>query len=360
MKPLRWALPFARTGFFSSASLRIIRTPCRTLSPSRRRTPAALNLPAHDIGNAPFGETYRTSVAKTDFKLNDRNTGYLRYARFTNHQPGNASGLTDTDRGNDFDDHMNGGGAQLATVLRPNLLNELRGGGIARTQQNAPIGSYDANGAYVNITGVANIAYDPRAKTYCTETSGQAIDNLTWIHGRSTWKVGVDYQHTEFEILKGQNRAFIFWGLPALNGRPAVSALQQYLNTVGGVIDPATGKPFTYTQFQEDGGNPHLTSAFQFVNFFVQDEFRATQHLTFNLGVRYEAILFPSLDPNAPYPLSRKIDADYTDWAPHFGFTWVPFADSKTVIRAQETRSGKLRHVGKDRRLRIAPDQLVT
>jgi hypothetical protein len=299
-------------------------------------TPAnavALNLPAHDIGNAPFGETYRTTVAKTDFKLNDRNTGYLRYARFTNHQPGNASGLTDTDRGNNFDDHMNGGGAQLATVLRPNLLNELRGGGIARTQQNAPIGPYDANGAYVNITGVANIGYDPLAKTYSTETSVQAIDNLTWINGRSTWKAGTDYQHTEFEILKAQNRAFIFGGLPALNGRPAVSALQQYLNTVGGVIDPATGKPFAYTQFQEDGGNPHLTTAFQFMNFFVQDEFRATQHLTFNLGVRYEAILFPSLDPNAPYPLSRKIDADYTDWAPRFGFTWAPFADSKTVIR---------------------------
>jgi len=89
---------------------------------------AALKLPAHDIGSAPFGETYRTDVLKTDYKINDRNTGYLRYDHFTNHQPGNASGLTITDRGNNFDDHMNGGGAQLATVLRPNLLNELRGG----------------------------------------------------------------------------------------------------------------------------------------------------------------------------------------------------------------------------------------
>ena len=39
------------------------------------------------------------------------------------------------------------------------------------------------------------------------------------------------------------------------------------------------------------------------------------------------------MDPIAPYPLSRKIDADYTDWAPRFGFTWVPSADSKTLIR---------------------------
>ena len=294
---------------------------------------AALNLPAHDIGNAPFGETYRTTVAKIDYKINDRNTGYLRYDRFTNHQPGNASGLTITDRGNNFDDHMNGGGAQLATVLRPNLLNELRGGGIARTQQNEPIGPNDPNGAYINITGVANIGYDPLAKTYSTETSFQVVDNLTWINGRSTWKTGVDYQHTEFEILKSENRSFTFGGLAAANGRPAVSALQQYLNTAAGTIDPATGKPFTYTQFQEDGGDPHLTTAFQFINFFLQDEFRLTPHFTLNLGVRYEATLFPQLDPQAPFALSRKIDGDYKDWAPRFGFTWSPFADSKTVMR---------------------------
>jgi hypothetical protein len=294
---------------------------------------AALNLPAHDIGNAPYGETYRTDVAKVDYKINDRNSGYLRYSRFTNHQPGNASGLTITDRGNNFDDHMNGGGAQLATVLRPNLLNELRAGGISRTQQNEPIGPPDPNGAYINITGVANIGYDPLAKTYSTETSFQVVDNLTWINGRSTWKAGVDYQHTQFEILKAQNRSFTYGGLGAANGRPAVSALQQYLNTVAGVIDPATGNPFTYTQFQEDGGNPHLTTAFQFVNFFLQDEFRVTPRFTLNLGVRYEATVFPQLDPQAPFPLSRNIDGDYKDWAPRFGFTWSPFADSKTVFR---------------------------
>ncbi len=107
---------------------------------------AALNLPAHDVGTAPFGETYRTVVAKVNYRLNDRNTGYIRYNRFTNHQPGNASGLTITDRGNNFDDHMNGGGVQLATVLTPNLLNELRGGVIQRTQSNAPIGPFNPNG----------------------------------------------------------------------------------------------------------------------------------------------------------------------------------------------------------------------
>src|SRR5215475_11186592 len=174
---------------------------------------AALNLPAHDISTAPFGETYRTIVSKVNYRLNDRNSGYVRYDRFTNYQPGNASGLTITDRGNTFDDHMNGVGAQLATVVSANLLNEVRGGVIRRTQANAPIGNPAANAAYITITGVANIGQNPLAATSTTEQSTQILDNLTWTHGRNTIKVGVDYQHTQFNIFKAENRIFTFGGL---------------------------------------------------------------------------------------------------------------------------------------------------
>lgn len=294
---------------------------------------AALKLGPNETGNSPFGETYRTIVAKMDYKLNDSNSGFVRYNRFTNHQPNNAGTLTIPDRGNNFDDHMNGGGVQLATVIRPNLVNELRGGVIQRTQANAPVGQYDPNGAYINITGVANIGYDPLAKTSTTELSSQLIDNLTWINGRSTWKAGIDYQHTGFDIFKAENRAFVFGGLPAASNRGAVSALNQYLNTLQGLVDPATGSRYTFTQFQEDGGDPRLNIGFNFLNFFVQDEFRITPRFTINFGLRYEAILFPALDPAAPFPLSRKIDGDFRDWAPRFAFTWSPFADSRTVVR---------------------------
>ena len=293
----------------------------------------ALGLPVNQTGTAPFGETYRTAVAKVNYKLNEQNFGYVRYNRFTNYQPNNASGLTIPDRGNNFDDHMNGGGAQLATLFTPNLVNELRGGVIRRTQANAPVGQPDPNGAFINITGIANIGYNPLARTETTEQSTQIIDNVTWTHGRSTWKAGGEYQHTAFDILKAQNRAFTFGGLAAANGRPAVTALNQYLNTVKGVVDPATGKPYTYTQFAADGGDPKLNIAFNFVNFFLQDEFRVTPRFTVNLGVRYEAILFPKLDPNAPYPLSRKIENDTKDFAPRIAFNWSPFKDSKTVVR---------------------------
>lgn len=294
----------------------------------------ALNLPADQQGTAPFGETYDTYVGKMNYRINDRNSGYVRYARFTNHQPNNASGLTIPDRGVNFDDHMNGGGVQLATAFSPNLLNEVRYGAIQRTQANAPVGKPNPYSAAINITGVANIGYNPLAFTETTEIANQIIDNVTWTRGRSTWKAGIDFQHTNFDIFRSRNVAYTFGGLTAAGtARGAVSALNQYLYTSQGVVDPATGKPYTYTTFAEDGGDPRLNISFNFLNWFVQNEFRVSPRLTINAGVRYETILFPSLDPEAPYPLSRQIDADRTNFAPRVSFTLRATKDAKTVVR---------------------------
>ena len=294
---------------------------------------AALNLPSNELGTSPFGETYDTYSGKINYNLNDKNSGYVRYNRFTNHQPGAGSGLNIADRATDFHDHMNSGGVQLATVINPNLVNELRGGAIQRTQERYPTGPVNPNGAYITITNVAGFGYDPFAITLNTELSTEIVDNLTWTHGRSTWKAGVDIQHTDFDIRTPQNRNFTFGGLAATSARPAVSAPNQYLYTIQGLIDPSTGKPYTYTLFQEDGGNPLLNIRFNFVNFFVQDEFRITPRLTLNFGARYEAILYPSLDQNAPYPLSRKINDDLKDIAPRVALNWSPFQNMKTVVR---------------------------
>jgi hypothetical protein len=294
----------------------------------------ALGLPADQRGTAPFGETYDTYVGKLNYRLNDRDSGYVRYARFTNHQPNNASGLTIPDRGVNFDDHMNGGGIQLATAFSPTLLNEVRYGAIQRTQANAPVGKPNPYTAAVNITGVASIGFNPLAKTETTEVAHQIVDNLTWTHGISTWKAGIDLQHTNFDIFRARSVTYTFGGLSAAGtARGAVSALNQYLFTTQGLADPATGKPYTYSTFAEDGGDPHLSIPFGFVNWFVQNEIRLSPRLTLNAGVRYETIVFPDLDPDALFPLSRKIDGDRKDFAPRVSFTWRATKDAKTVVR---------------------------
>ena len=296
---------------------------------------AALGLPNTEIGTAPFGETYRTLVGKVDFALNPKNSGYVRFARFTNHQPNNSGGLSIVDRGSHYVDHQNGGGVQLATILSSKLLNELRFGTIQRDTGNFPVVNSSPQGSVlINISSVANIGYSPLTTTTTTERSTSVLDNLTWTRGRSTMKFGGEFDHELFANLSGTAPTFTFSGLAAQNARPAVSSLNQYLNTVAGKIDPATGQPYTYTFLTTNSGNPNVRIAFNFLNFFAQDEIRFSPNLSVNVGARYEAILFPTFDALAPYPLSRNVPNDYTDIAPRLGLTWSPGGSRKTVVHA--------------------------
>jgi Carboxypeptidase regulatory-like domain len=296
---------------------------------------AALGLPNNEIGTAPFGETYRTLVGKVDYTLNAKNSGYVRFARFTNHQPNNDSGLSIIDRGSRYQDHQNGGGIQLATILSNNLLNELRFGTIQRDTGDFPVvNSSPAGSVLINISSVANIGFSPLTTTTTTERSTGVLDNLTWTRGRNTWKFGAEFDHELFDNLSSTAPTFTFSGLAAQNGRAAVSSLNQYLNTTGGTIDPATGQPYTYTFLTTYSGNPVVRLAFNFLNLFAQDEVRITPNLSVNVGARYEVIFFPTFDPLAPNPLSRSVPNDYSDIAPRLGLTWSPFGDRKTVVHA--------------------------
>jgi hypothetical protein len=303
-----------------------------TITPSNAD---ALGLPNDEIGTAPFGETYRTLVGKVDYTLNSKNSGYVRFARFTNHQPNNDSGLAIVDRGSRYTDHQNGGGVQLATILSSNLLNELRFGTIQRDTGDFPVvNSSPAGDALINISSVADIGFSPLTTTTTTERSTSVLDNLTWTRGRNTWKFGGEYDHELFDNLSSTAPTFAFSGLAAENGRPAVDSLDQYLNTVASATDPATGQPYTYTYLTTYSGDPVIRIAFNFLNFFAQNEIRLTPNLSVNVGARYEAILFPTFDALAPYPLSRSVPNDYSDIAPRLGLTWSPDKSRKTVVHA--------------------------
>ena len=301
-----------------------------TIDPSAAK---ALNLPASDLGNSPFGETFHTPSGKLNFRLNDRNTGFIRYSRFTNYQPGGGGGLTTIGRSTNFDDRMNGGALQLATSVSAHLLNELRYGINRRSQIRETYVPGDPNGAQINITGVANFGVNPLAGSDGVELSNQGVDNLSWTHGRHTVKVGADFQNTNLESRSALSRAYTFGGLSAASARAAVTPLDQYLRTVAGQIDPATGRAYTYTQLGQQLGDRDLPLSFRFLNGFAQDEWRVMPHLTVNIGLRYEAIFYPTLDSQAPFPLSRGINNDYNNFAPRFGFSWSPSANARTVVR---------------------------
>lgn len=294
---------------------------------------AAIGLPASDLGNSPFGETFHTPSLKVNYRANDNNSGFVRYNRFTNDQPGGGGGLTTPSRSVTFKDRMYGLGAQLATTVGSSLLNELRVGFNRRSEQREPYGNGGANGAHVNITGVANFGVNPLAGSASVEASLQVIDNVTWTRGRHSFKAGVDYQTTGFDVTSALTRVFTFSGLPATAARPAVTPLNHYLNATAGVIDPATGRQYTYTQLQQQLGDPTVALRFHYLNLFAQDEVRLRSNLTLSAGVRYELTRFPLLDAEAPYPLSRRVANDTNNIAPRLGVTWRPRDSDRTAVR---------------------------
>ena len=105
---------------------------------------------------------------------------------------------------------------------------------------------------------------------------------------------------------------------------------------------------------------------------FFQDDWRATPHLTFNLGLRYEihtpwievrdretnfglfsgAVEQPGQNgnPRALYSTYNGIG----NWQPRIGVAWTP-GDGKTVIRAAYTLSSYLEGTGTNLRLTINP-----
>lgn len=292
-----------------------------------------LQLPASDLGNSPFGETFHTPSLKVNYRLNDRNTGFIRYNRFTNDQPGAGGGLTTIGRSVTFKDRMYGIGGQLATIVKPTLLNEMRIGFNRRSEMRTPYAAGSPDGAQINITGVANFGVNPLAGSQAVEASLELVDNLTWTRGAHTVKTGIDYQTTGYDAVSALGRVFVFSGLPAAAGRGAVSPLDQYLRSAAGNLDPATGRPYSYTQLQQELGDPALALRFHFLNLFAQDEWRLHQNLTLSAGVRYEMISFPTLDADAPYPLSREITTDRNNVAPRIGMTWSPGGSQKTQLR---------------------------
>ena len=295
---------------------------------------AAIGLPASDLGNSPFGETFHTPSLKVNFRAGERHSGFVRYNRFTNDQPGAGGGLTTPSRSVSFKDRMYGLGAQLATTFGDGLLNELRVGFNRRAEERAPYGESTPDGANINITGVANFGVNPLSGSTSVEASLQFIDNITWTRGRQSLKAGFDYQTTGYDVTSALARVFTFAGLPAAGGRGAVTPLDQYLNTEAGVTDPATGRPFAYTQLQQELGDPSLDLRFHYLNLFLQDEIRLRSDVTLSAGVRYELIRYPLLDEQAPYELSREVVNDTNNIAPRLGVTWRPGGSDRTAVRA--------------------------
>jgi len=167
-------------------------------------------------------------------------------------------------------------------------------------------------------------------------TQGQFNDNLSFTHGRQTIKTGFQYVRLRQDYqYNGNNGALGAIGIP---GNSGTGLSDLWLGIASGGVRDAYVNP----QLFGDRGNIYAA--------YVQDDWRITNTLTLNLGLRFEdhtplyeiknrqvnfglftgAIQVPTSDHRAVYNNYLGIG----DWEPRFGFSWAPAAlGGKTVFR---------------------------
>ncbi len=178
-------------------------------------------------------------------------------------------------------------------------------------------------------------------------------DTLTWVKGRHTLTFGGNYRWIQLNNLtQDSNSGFYNFSNAETAAGPGVLASQggySFASFLLGQVDNAGLTTFAhYPRFTQN-----------YYALFVQDDFRVSQHLTLNLGLRWsvdkprtEADNFTSNfdssipNPGAPGRLGALVFASscqgcntawaktfYDDFGPRIGFAYSPGNSGKTAIR---------------------------
>ncbi len=266
----------------------------------------------------PAAQKVKFFIVRTDAQLSDKHHLVGRVNTFRNNSPDNiAGGLTTLERSIDFIDLSNSVGVQFASTFTPNLLNEARFQYAKRYSQNLPNGN-SGTGPAIVITGVANFGMPENANTIAPlEKSNQFLDNVTVTRGGHALKFGAG-----FNVIDDTQKAGIF-------ARYTFPSDAAYVAAQNGT------NPLGYTNYVESFGQPEIVYRSVFYHWFAQDDWKATQRLKVNFGVRYDLYDVPQADPAAPLPFSQDFRVDKNNFAPRLGVVYaLRGGDRPAVLRA--------------------------
>jgi hypothetical protein len=178
---------------------------------------------------------------------------------------------------------------------------------------------YESSEQTPHSNGVAIIVLDSfigGASTCCPNDQKQIgieyQDYLTYTTkgAKHTLKGGIQLQWDKYKNLSGNN----------FNGTFTFSSLDQYRRAVAdpfSVIDQ-TDRNVRPPQFTINQGNQLIEYSMFRGSWFINDDWRVSQSLTFSYGLRHE--------------FQTHLD-DKVNFAPRIGIAWAPFKSRKTTIR---------------------------
>jgi len=326
---------------------------------------------------------YQT-VAKIDHHFSDRHTVSLRYG-YDHFTDPNAS----------HDDTLPGGigaaaekaitqglAANLTSSFTPTLVNTLNFGwnriyadfrctGLNVLDSVSPLDQFGKGTDYImdpfNSFGCISLVSDGQYRTTGTTSYG---DTLSMVHGAHTLKFGGDFRdvheagpHNFFSRRQLSVDTFALFGdpndlgfnlidVPGVTDTPQGFSLADAASALYGfVVDDLYAEFFDKNGARQENDNKFFRQ--HEYDWFVQDTWKVRPNFTLTLGLRYQLDGVPYEEhanfsnalgdlTGAPVVMSivgpgtgkQIYQPDYSDIEPRVGFTWDPWQNGKTAIRA--------------------------
>jgi Carboxypeptidase regulatory-like domain/TonB dependent receptor len=279
--------------------------------------PDPANPTVFDLLNANLRDTLRedTGSVRIDWTPTPRNSFYLRY----NINDSNTQTTFAPAAGQTAPDFARTQFTKLNWTFNasPTLLNQA---GFAINKES--VNDFGGGGGFPGIQCFFcdfGVAPGPDLfSQFSPQTSFQFLDTIIKTAGRHTVTAGIDFRFNRSDR-ELQEQTFLDYG-----------SVTDFENNNGFALS-TLGFPLTKVR----NANYDL---------FVQDDFRVSSYLTFNIGLRYEyntvlhsvsnTIQNFDIATQALLPAGQSLYApDRNNFAPRFGFAWDPLHHGKTVVR---------------------------
>jgi hypothetical protein len=306
-------------------------------------------------------------LPKVDWNINDKNTFTATYNRLRWASPaGIQTQATNTRAIDNFGDdfvQIDSLNLRLASTISPTLLNEFRyqyGRDNEFQFSQPPVAGEPTTGLggrspQTILVGSSTFSFGMpeflERAAFPDERRNQFADTVTLTSGNHTLKFGGDLNLVTDVInnLRFSGGEFNYTG--ATTGLPdfivdyvnfttagsirALSAATPTSNPAGRCVSSTRRAGKCYAgSFNQGFGVLGITMKTQDLNYFFQDDWRATPRLTLNLGVRYEYQRNPAaINANPILPQTGNRVDDRNNIGPRIGFAYDISGDGKTSIR---------------------------
>jgi hypothetical protein len=319
------ATPFAALGAGLTGSL----------TTTQARYPRTVALFTNASGQFPFDSVQTTFTGRIDHNFSQQDNAYLRFNLNDSVFENQAAGaLTAVSRGRTLDSFNGGILFSENHQFNSNTVNELK---LQYSYLNFKVIPNDPIGPELNIEGFGFFGRDIFLPSRTIQRQYDLLDNVSHVRGNHTLKFGGSIFMTD---VSSANETF-FGGrfnfgaaIPLANLIPAatLTSLRNFLTANNPGLLPALASPISALQsfnlnlpivYQQGFGASEVNSWTYRYALYGQDTWKVRPNFALTYGLRYSI---------SDEPFYMPLDKD--DFQPRVGFSWDPWSDGKTAIRA--------------------------